>query len=260
MSWPHPDRLTGCSLRIYDTPLEAFQLVAPSPGAEHDAADGAEQQLAGQRVPAQPPAQPQGDSFAPALRIQDGELLYDFCWYSCMSAADPALCCLATTGRGQPTHLWDALTGGVRGGGEGGGTTGCGWTGLHLPALHGLGPPTIRQHNPAHAAGELRCTYRAYNDLDEVAPAHSLAFDAHGAMLYCGFDRGTVRAFRVDRPGRDCITVAAYRKGGEGLPGAGHAGGAGRRRSPGGPRAPLQCSHRARRLPACPVLQALCLA
>lgn len=28
-----------------------------------------------------------------------------------MSAAEPASCCLATTGRAQPVHLWDALTG-----------------------------------------------------------------------------------------------------------------------------------------------------
>jgi hypothetical protein len=66
-------------------------------------------------VPAQPPAAAaaaaDGDSLQPALRIQEGELLYDFCWYSQMSAADPASCCLATTGRAHPVHLWDALTG-----------------------------------------------------------------------------------------------------------------------------------------------------
>ena len=50
-------------------------------------------------------------------------------------------------------------------------------------------------------AGQLRCSYRAYNDLDEVAPAHSLAFSLDGGTLYCGFNRA-VRAFRVERPGR----------------------------------------------------------
>ncbi|PRW60676.1 telomerase Cajal body 1 [Chlorella sorokiniana] len=167
-------------LRIFDTPLEAFQLANP------EAAAGAagEPEAAGQRVPAQPPAaastQQAGsgeDSLAPALRIQEGELIYDWCWYSRMSAAEPASCCLATTGRAQPVHLWDALT------------------------------------------GQLRCSYRAYNDMDEVEPAHSLAFDSEGSTLFCGFSRGLLRSFRLERPGRDCATILAHKKGGEGLPG-----------------------------------------
>lgn len=64
-------------------------------------------------------------------------------------------------------------------------------------------PPCPTAH-PPHTAGELRCTYRAYNEMDEVAPAHSLAFDLAGGSLYCGFGRGTVRAFKVERPGRYC--------------------------------------------------------
>ena len=80
------------SLRIYDTPLEAFQLVNPEAAAgaagtaAGDSAAG-EPVPAGQRVPVQPPAagSPQQvgsgeDSLAPALRIQEGELIYDWCW------------------------------------------------------------------------------------------------------------------------------------------------------------------------------------
>ncbi|KAI7843049.1 hypothetical protein COHA_003223 [Chlorella ohadii] len=175
-------------LRIYDTPLEAFQLADPEAAAAGTAAGGSaagEPEAAGQRVPAQPSAAAAGqqqagcgqDSLAPALRIQEGELLYDWCWYSRMSAAEPASCCLATTGRAQPVHLWDALT------------------------------------------GQLRCSYRAYNDMDEVEAAHSLAFDCEGGTLFCGFSRGLLRSFRLERPGRDCSTILAYKKGGEGLPG-----------------------------------------
>ncbi len=80
-----------CSLRIYDTPLEAFQLASPEAAAAGTAAGGSaagEPEAAGQRVPAQPPAAAAGqqqagggrDSLAPALRIQEGELLYDWCW------------------------------------------------------------------------------------------------------------------------------------------------------------------------------------
>ena len=38
--------------------------------------------------------------------------------------------------------------------------------------------------------------------MDEVEAAHCLAFDCEGGTLFCGFGRGLVRAFRVDRPGR----------------------------------------------------------
>ena len=52
-----------------------------------------------------------GDSFGPALRIEEGELIYDYAWFPCMSAADPASCCFASTSRAHPVHLWDACTG-----------------------------------------------------------------------------------------------------------------------------------------------------
>ncbi|KAL4443842.1 hypothetical protein ABPG75_011579 [Micractinium tetrahymenae] len=178
----------GC-LRIFDTPLEAFQLAGAAAEAWDAAGDGpaAAAEPAGQRTPAQPPAggrqadgsdgrQQERDTLRPALCIQEGELLYDFCWFPAMSAAEPASCCLATTGRAQPVHLWDALT------------------------------------------GELRCSYRAYDDMDEVAPAHSLAFSLGGDRLFCGFNRA-IREFRVERPGRDCSMLMAHKRGGEGLPG-----------------------------------------
>ena len=114
-----------CSLRVYDTPLEALQgSRPPPPQQQQDGAAGggnggkvaaAAAAAAGQRAPAQPPAhqlqQQEQDSFMPALHLKEGELLYDYCWYSRMSAADPASCCLAATGRGQPVHLWDACSG-----------------------------------------------------------------------------------------------------------------------------------------------------
>lgn len=108
----------SCSLRIYDTPPEAFELTQRQLAAATAEGDG-EPQPAGQRTPAQPPAAAAaagpgggGDSLVPAVRLDCGELLYDWCWFSGMSAADPASCCLASTGRAAPVHLWDALTGG----------------------------------------------------------------------------------------------------------------------------------------------------
>lgn len=59
--------------------------------------------------------------------------------------------------------------------------------------------------NPVHLwdayTGELRCSYRPYNHLDEPESAYSIAFDLHGEKLYCGFNK-KVRVFDVCRPGR----------------------------------------------------------
>ncbi|GLC72449.1 hypothetical protein PLESTF_001248900 [Pleodorina starrii] len=54
------------------------------------------------------------DNLSPALRIQAGETVYDYCWYSRMTATDPVSCCFASSSRGQPIHLWDACSGTIR--------------------------------------------------------------------------------------------------------------------------------------------------
>ncbi|EOD33809.1 hypothetical protein EMIHUDRAFT_122834 [Emiliania huxleyi CCMP1516] len=58
-----------------------------------------------------------GDSeeeLRPALRIDEGESVYDYAWYPLMSAHDPMTCCLLSTSRGRPVHLWDAVSGTLR--------------------------------------------------------------------------------------------------------------------------------------------------
>ncbi|CAM1303054.1 WRAP53 (predicted) [Pycnogonum litorale] len=61
-------------------------------------------------------------------------------------------------------------------------------------------------NNPIHMwdafSGQLRCTYRAYNSVDEISPAYSLAFNSQGSKLYCGFNK-MIRIFDVAIPGRD---------------------------------------------------------
>ncbi|ESN99238.1 hypothetical protein HELRODRAFT_162754 [Helobdella robusta] len=63
--------------------------------------------------------------------------------------------------------------------------------------------------NPIHLwdsmSGELRATYRAFNQMDELVAACSLSFDWNGAKIFCGFER-IVRVFDVSRPGRDFET------------------------------------------------------
>jgi WD40 repeat protein len=111
-------------------------------------------------------------SLMPSLCIPEAELIYDYCWYSCMDLKYPETCCLVTTSRDNPIHLWDSLT------------------------------------------NQLRCTYRAYDQMDELTSAHSLMFSLDGQMLYCGFTK-MIRVFDVSRPGRDCYSRPTYAKVGQ---------------------------------------------
>ncbi|XP_060070641.1 telomerase Cajal body protein 1-like [Ylistrum balloti] len=57
--------------------------------------------------------------------------------------------------------------------------------------------------------GQIRCTYRPYNHLDEITSAYSLAFSLDGTKLYCGFNK-MIRIFDLARPGRDCVSRPTY--------------------------------------------------
>ncbi|XP_076095869.1 telomerase Cajal body protein 1-like [Mytilus galloprovincialis] len=74
---------------------------------------------------------------------------------------------------------------------------------------------TICRDGPVHmwdmANGHLKCTYRPYNHLDEIATAHSLALSLDGGKLYTGFNR-MIRVFDVSRPGRHCIQRPTFVK------------------------------------------------
>ncbi|KAH7650722.1 Guanine nucleotide-binding protein [Dioscorea alata] len=64
---------------------------------------------------------------------------------------------------------------------------------------------TTRDH-PIHlwdaTSGQLRCTYRAYNDMDEITAALSVSFNSSGTKLFAGYNK-MLRVFDVHRPGRD---------------------------------------------------------
>ncbi|XP_020094513.1 telomerase Cajal body protein 1 [Ananas comosus] len=64
---------------------------------------------------------------------------------------------------------------------------------------------TTRDH-PIHLwdaiTGELRCTYRAYDAMDEITAALSLSFNPSGTKLFAGYNKA-IRVFDVHRPGRD---------------------------------------------------------
>lgn len=80
------------------------------------------------------------------------------------------------------------------------------------PRMSSLNPSTCffvssSRDNPIHLwdafTGNLQSSFRPYNHLDELTPAHSLCFTPDGSHLYCGFDK-MVRVFDTSRPGRDC--------------------------------------------------------
>ncbi|KAL5579318.1 hypothetical protein UlMin_011760 [Ulmus minor] len=82
------------------------------------------------------------DSYASNLVVNEGESIYDFCWYPYMSATG-FLCFYY-----------------------------------------------------------LRCTYRAYDAMDEIAAAFSIAFNPSGTKIFVGYNK-SVRVFDLHCPGRD---------------------------------------------------------
>ncbi|XP_059437677.1 uncharacterized protein LOC132170641 [Corylus avellana] len=116
------------------------------------------------------------DSYAANVVVNEGESVYDFCWYPYMSASDPVSCVFASTTRDHPIHLWDATS------------------------------------------GELRCTYRAYDAMDEIAAAFSIAFNPHGTKIFAGYNKA-VRVFDIHRPGRDFEQHSTLHGNKEGLAG-----------------------------------------
>ncbi|KAI9120551.1 hypothetical protein K1719_007584 [Acacia pycnantha] len=64
---------------------------------------------------------------------------------------------------------------------------------------------TTRDH-PIHlwdaTSGQLRCTYRAYDAMDEITAAFSIAFNPAGTKIFAGYNK-CIRVFDLHRPGRD---------------------------------------------------------
>ncbi|GFS46405.1 transducin/WD40 repeat-like superfamily protein [Actinidia rufa] len=66
---------------------------------------------------------------------------------------------------------------------------------------------TTRDH-PIHlwdaTSGELRCTYRAYDAMDEITAAFSIGFNPAGTKIFAGYNK-SLRVFDIHRPGRDFL-------------------------------------------------------
>ncbi|XP_049852929.1 telomerase Cajal body protein 1-like isoform X1 [Schistocerca gregaria] len=97
------------------------------------------------------------------LAISVGRQVYDYSWYPLMSSGNPLSCCLVSTSKDNPVHMWDAFT------------------------------------------GELRCSYRCFNQMDEIVTPHCVSFDTTGEKLYCGL-KNMIKIFNTAYPGRNCDT------------------------------------------------------
>ncbi|XP_074272139.1 uncharacterized protein LOC141596039 [Silene latifolia] len=122
------------------------------------------------------PSDPNEDSYTANPVVNEGESVYDYCWYPYMSSSDLTSCVFATTTRDHPIHLWDSTT------------------------------------------GELRCTYRAYDAMDEITAAYSIAFNPTANKIFAGYNK-TLRVFDVHRPGRDFKQHSTLQKSKEGQSG-----------------------------------------
>eukprot|EP00308_Calcidiscus_leptoporus_P009166 CAMPEP_0119374216 /NCGR_PEP_ID=MMETSP1334-20130426/30008_1 /TAXON_ID=127549 /ORGANISM="Calcidiscus leptoporus, Strain RCC1130" /LENGTH=462 /DNA_ID=CAMNT_0007392223 /DNA_START=78 /DNA_END=1466 /DNA_ORIENTATION=- len=48
------------------------------------------------------------------LCVNEGDSIYDYCWYPLMDSAAPVTCCFVSTARDHPIHMWDAYDGSLR--------------------------------------------------------------------------------------------------------------------------------------------------
>ncbi|XP_011176658.1 telomerase Cajal body protein 1 homolog [Zeugodacus cucurbitae] len=68
-----------------------------------------------------------------------------------------------------------------------------------------------RQHEPIHMwdafNGELRCTYRGYDSVDEVESAIAVTFSNDGDKVYGGYKK-SIKIFDTNVPGRDLSSLA----------------------------------------------------
>ncbi|CAL5411294.1 unnamed protein product [Camellia sinensis] len=57
--------------------------------------------------------EPAADFYTANLVVNEGDPVYDFCWYPYMFASDPVTCVFASTTRDHPINLWDDTSGEV---------------------------------------------------------------------------------------------------------------------------------------------------
>lgn len=54
------------------------------------------------------------DVLQSAVHVNEGGIVYDYCWYPFMNSNDPASCCWLATRQHEPIQMWDAYKGSLR--------------------------------------------------------------------------------------------------------------------------------------------------
>jgi len=116
-----------------------------------------------------------------------GSTVVDSCWYPFMNSADPASSCFLTACRDKPIHLWN------------------------------YDPSRDSNSNSKGDSGDTdrriptsRCSYRCYNQYDEVETVQAISFNATGDRIYA-CTKNMIRIFDVNTPGRECLEIPTVR-------------------------------------------------
>lgn len=60
--------------------------------------------------------------------------------------------------------------------------------------------------NPVHLfdayTGQIRCSYKGFNHLDELVNAYSISFNNMATKIYCGYNK-CLKVFDISRPGKN---------------------------------------------------------
>eukprot|EP00962_Isochrysis_galbana_P056978 scaffold29145_cov90-Isochrysis_galbana.AAC.3 len=91
-----------------DNVLRIFNLPPTVAREAYDAACGAAADRPGCMADAR------ASELEPVLRIDEGESVYDCCWYPLMDSSDRLSCCVLSSCRDHPIRLWDAYDGSLR--------------------------------------------------------------------------------------------------------------------------------------------------
>jgi len=135
-----------------------------------------------------------------------GSTVVDSSWYPFMNSTDPASSCYLTACRDKPIHLWnyDLISSTCDGDGDGDGD-GDRWEASRDAASASARAGIKNTNTPTS-----RCSYRCYNQYDEVETVQAISFNSTGDKIYA-CTKNLIRIFDVNTPGRNCTEIPTIR-------------------------------------------------
>jgi len=127
-----------------------------------------------------------------------GSTVMDSCWYPFMNSADPASSCYLTACRDKPIHLWNFEPASELN------EDGSGYRCDTANTKTGAGT------DKNTSIPTSRCSYRCYNQYDEVETVQAISFNSTGDKIYA-CTKNLIRIFDVNTPGRECTAIPTIR-------------------------------------------------